>query len=152
MEEDPKVESETAKIYLANIKSNYQLYLNEQLKQYISKEQALAENENQIVTTDNSAFRAQKDKAFAIDKNEFVSLISDALKIQTITFTEKAKLYELWSTFKEFNKDILIAILDDIKSKSSDFNLNFLYYLSEIKKQYESQLASLKESGGKVNE
>lgn len=152
LEEDPQVESETAKIYLANIKSNYQLYLNEQLQQYISKEQALAENENQIVTTDNSAFRAQKDKAFAIDKNEFVSLISDALKIQTITFTEKAKLYELWGTFKEFNKDILIAILDDIKSKSSDFNLNFLYYLAEIKKQYESQLASLKESGGKVNE
>ncbi|MDP4177202.1 MAG: hypothetical protein Q8900_02535 [Bacillota bacterium] len=55
-------------------------------------------------TDDNTAFRAPKDKEFAIDKGDFVSLVTDSLKIDNITSTDKANLYELWGTFKEFNK------------------------------------------------
>lgn len=152
IEEDPHVESDVSKQYLENIKSNYQQYLESQLSLIVPKDNvkdsmdASLGEESQY--EDTEVFRAPKDKDFVIDKGEFVCIVSDKLGIDNITFTEKAKLYELWGTFKEFNKDILIAILDDIKEKSSDFNRNFLFYLSEIKKNYEEQLNSLMKTGG----
>lgn len=152
LEEDPLVDSDTAKKYLANIKSNYQEYLESQLSQYISKDNikdaSHPDTRNESEEGEEQIFRAPKDNEIVIDKEEFISIVSAKLGIENVTFTEKAKLYDLWKTFKEFNKDILISILDDIKDKSSDFNRNFLYYLSEIKRQYEEQLKALKESGG----
>ena len=152
LEEDPQVESDIAKEYLENIKSNYQEYLKSQVAQHISKYNTQdASHINQAKAPENKdkgIFRAPKDKEIVIDKGEFVSIVIDKLGIDNITFTEKSKLYDLWKTFKEFNKDILISILDDIKEKSPDFNRNFLYYLSEIKKQYEQQVNSITEAGG----
>jgi len=152
LSEDPQVESDIAKKYLANIKSNYQEYLANQVAQYISKDNATdashVNKKKKPEDKDLGIFRAPKDKEIVIDKEEFVSIVTDILGMGTITFTEKAKLYELWKTFKEFNKDILISILNDIKESSPDFNRNFLYYLSEIKRQYEEQINSIKETGG----
>lgn len=156
LEEDPQVESDVAKEYLANIKSNYQEYLASQVAQYISKDNSIdashINKKNTQEDKDSEIFRAPKDKEIVIDKAEFVSIVTDILGIGTITFTEKGKLYDLWKTFKEFNKDILISILNDIKERSPDFNRNFLYYLSEIKKQYEEQINSIKETGGIKND
>lgn len=156
LEEDPQVESDVAKEYLANIKSNYQQYLESQLAQSISKENvkdsAHTEQSEETDTTESQVFRAPKDKEIIIDKGEFVEIVANKLGIDNVTFTEKAKLYDLWRTFREFNKDILIDILEDIKGKSSDFNRNFLYYLSEIRKQYNEQLNSIKAAGGPIHE
>ncbi len=152
LEEDPQVESDIAKEYLENIKSNYQEYLKSQVAQHISKyntqDASHISQGKAPKNKDTGIFRAPKDKEIVIDKGEFISIVVDKLSIDNITFTEKSKLYDLWKTFKEFNKDILISILDDIKEKSPDFNRNFLYYLSEIKKQYEQQINSITEAGG----
>ena len=62
-----------------------------------------------------------------------------------LTFQEKGKLNELWDTFKEFNKDILVSILDDLSHKASDFNRNFLYYIAQIRSNYLEKLSKSKE-------
>jgi len=56
-----------------------------------------------------------------------------------------SELNELWDTFKEFNKDILISILDDLSLKASDFNRNFLYYIARIRSNYLEKLSKFKE-------
>ena len=65
--------------------------------------------------------------------------------MQELTFQEKGKLNELWDTFKEFNKDILVSILNDLSQKTNDFNRNFLYYIAQIRNLYLEKLASFKE-------
>jgi putative transposase len=65
--------------------------------------------------------------------------------MEELTFQEKGKLNELWDTFKEFNKDILISILSDLSQKTSDFNRNFLYYIAQIRNLYLKKLSNLKE-------
>jgi len=40
--------------------------------------------------------------------------VKAAIGMAELSFQEKGKLNELWDTFKEFNKDILSAILDDL--------------------------------------
>jgi putative transposase len=65
--------------------------------------------------------------------------------MEELTFQEKGKLNELWDTFKEFNRDILISILSDLSQKTSDFNRNFLYYIAQIRNLYLEKLSNLKE-------
>ena len=65
-----------------------------------------------------------------------MEIISTALGIKNLSYAEKGKLYELWQTFKEFNRELLIDIVDDIRDKTPDFNDNFLYYLAQIKNIY----------------
>ena len=62
-----------------------------------------------------------------------------------LTFQEKGKLNELWNTFKEFNKDILISILNDLSQKTNDFNRNFLYYINQIRENYLEKLTKMQE-------
>lgn len=62
-----------------------------------------------------------------------------------LTFQEKGKLNELWETFKEFNKDILVSILNDLAQKANDFNRNFLYYIAQIRANYLERLSEMKE-------
>ena len=76
------------------------------------------------------------EKKQALKRQEFVDIIAAALGIETLSYAEKGKLYQLWQTFKEFNRDLLISIVDDIKDKTPDFNDNFLYYLAQIKDIY----------------
>ena len=141
IEEDPCVDSEVSKQYFNNIKSNYQEYLQQQVSSYLSKDLVNVDKEKCVVIGDESAFRAPKDKDYVIDKNQFISIVSEALDISTVTFAEKGKLYELWETFKEFNREILISILKDIKETTPDFKRNFLYYLSQLKTMYLQKLS-----------
>ena len=144
IEEDPCVDSEASKQYFENIKSHYQEYLQQQIDSYLSKD--LVADEKEIPkTSDTQVFRAPKDKDYVIDKNEFVLIVSQALDIHTVTFAEKGKLYELWETFKEFNREILISILDDINETTPDFKRNFLYYLSQLKTMYLLKLSDEKQ-------
>ncbi|MBP2033314.1 hypothetical protein J2Z42_002017 [Clostridium algifaecis] len=145
IEEDPCVDSEVSKQYFENIKSNYQDYLQKQIDSYLSKDLVATNKEKEnSETSDAEGFRAPKDKDYVIDKNEFVSIVSQALDIYTVTFAEKGKLYELWETFKEFNREILISILNDIKETTPDFKRNFLYYLSQLKTMYLLKLSAEK--------
>lgn len=141
VEEDPCVDSEISKQYLNNIKSNYQQYLQEQIQISVSKDLVLTGKDIKPQnTSDDPILRAPKDKEYILKKNEFVDIVSDMLEIPNVTFAEKGKLYELWVTFKEFNREILISILTDIKENTPDFKKNFLYYLSQIKIMYLSNL------------
>ncbi|MFD3156692.1 DDE-type integrase/transposase/recombinase [Haloimpatiens sp. FM7330] len=141
LEEDPCVNSEISKQYLSNIKSHYQKYLQEQINVSLSKDLVISKEEKSVKgTTDEIISRAPKDKTYVIDKNEFVTIVSKLLDITSVTFAEKGKLYELWDTFKEFNREILISILTDIKENTPDFKKNFIYYLAQLKIMYLSKL------------
>lgn len=145
LEEDPCVDSEISKQYLDNIKSHYQKYLQEQINETLSKELVLSDvNKPTENTTNEDILRAPKDKKYVMKKNEFIDIVSDILEISTVTFAEKGKLYDLWDTFKEFNREILISILTDIKNTTPDFKKNFLYYLAQLKTMYLSKLNSEK--------
>jgi putative transposase len=141
IEEDPAVDSKISQQYFENIKSNYQDYLKEQLNTLLDNEiQLEARLDNPTDKTDAMADKTRHivpdEKTQALKRQEFVKIISKALGIKTLSYAEKGKLYELWQTFKEFNKELLIAIVDDIKTKTPDFNNNFLYYLAQIKNIY----------------
>lgn len=71
-----------------------------------------------------------------IKKDEFVDIITDKLPVDHLSFSQKGKLYQLWTTFKEFNREILLSILEDIKTKTPEFDQNFLFYLVQIKDLY----------------
>jgi hypothetical protein len=66
-----------------------------------------------------------------ITRNEFIDIVKQAIGMTELTFQEKGKLNELWDTFKDFNKDIIVSILSDLSQKANDFNRNFLYYCGQ---------------------
>jgi len=141
IEEDPAVDSTISQEYLENIKSNYQDYLKEQLNVPLDKEiklQAKADNPTgeAAAEVDTAQNIVPDEKTQALKRQEFVDIIAAALGIETLSYAEKGRLYELWQTFKEFNRELLISIVDDIKDKTPDFNDNFLYYLAQIKDIY----------------
>ena len=72
--------------------------------------------------------------------------MKNAIGMPELSFQEKGRLNELWGTFKEFNRDILVAILDDLSKKANDFNKNFLYYISRIRSSYLEKLSKFKEA------
>lgn len=141
IEEDHCSDSEVSKQYLISIKSNYQEYLKEQLSISLSKNVVIQTVDNKVKPVENGNIsKTLKDKDYVIKKNEFVELVSQLLDIDNVTFAEKGKLYELWETFKDFNREILISILTDIKETTPDFKRNFLYYLTQLKSIYLSKL------------
>lgn len=133
-------------MYFENIKSNYQKYLEEQLNLPIDATCAggtvcdYEENDEKA-----HPIRPPKEKLVSITRNEFIDIVKNAISMSELTFQEKGKLNELWDTFKEFNKDILISILNDLSQKASDFNRNFLYYIAQIRNLYLEKLSNLKE-------
>ena len=127
LQEDPCVDSEISKQYLNNIKSRYQNYLEDQLKFDSNRDIAIIDtidqkNTKAVATDEPHGFKPPKEITCAIERNEFIDIIANSLDVTIFSFAEKGKLYELWDTFKEFNKDILEAILCDIKEKSSDYD------------------------------
>lgn len=152
IEEDPCVDSKISKQYLNSIKSKYQNYLEEQIKLNIDKQNAVskitAEAVNDAENKKPVGFKPPSEIEFSIDRKTFINIIATSLNIDTFTFAEKGRLYELWDTFKDFNEDILTSILTDIKSKSTDYNNNFLYYLAQLKNLYISKLKAKKISKG----
>jgi len=102
-------------------------------------------NENESTSIEDHPIKPPKDPVCSISRDEFIDIVKASLNIEELTFQEKGKLNELWSTFKEFNKEILISILDDLSHKTNDFNRNFLYYIAKIRTNYLEQLAELKE-------
>lgn len=140
--EESGYDSDISKMYFENIKSNYQQYLEEQLSSKINKEicGTMAEDTNEPHPVKPSII-----PAISIDRNEFIDIVKKAIGISELSFQEKGKLNELWDTFKEFNKDILVAILDDLSKKANDFNKNFLFYIAQIKNNYLEKLSEFKE-------
>jgi transposase InsO family protein len=141
IEEDPEVDSKISQQYFDNIKNNYQQYLKKQLNRELASDLDNIKNDSQILSEDNEKndkdiYCAPDEKTMVIKRNEFVEIVTDKLPVDHLSFNEKGKLYQLWDTFKEFNREILLDILEDIKNKTPDFNQNFLFYLTQIKDLY----------------
>jgi putative transposase len=144
--EESGYDSEISSLYLENIRSNYQEYLEQQLNTPMdtscvgSSTDSPNEDDNE-----NHPIRPQKYPEVSITRNEFIDIVKTAIGMPELTFQEKGKLNELWDTFKEFNKDILISILNDLSLKTNDFNRNFLYYIAQIRSLYLEKLSKFKE-------
>lgn len=150
IEEDPLIDSEISKNYLSIIKSNYQEYLKQQIDTLIPKDIVKTADAVEIENkADGEIFRAPKDKKCSIDRNEFINIVLNLLPIDNLTFAEKGKLYELYETFKDFDKDILVSILGDIKENSPDFNRSFLYYLATLKNLYKEEMDKMRMKNGR---
>jgi putative transposase len=146
--EESGYDSEISRLYFENIKSNYQKYLEDQLESPIDKNCAsdgtdICEDESD---DEQHPVRPPKEDRVSIKRNEFIDIVKNAIGMTELTFQEKGKLNELWNTFKEFNKDILVSILDDLSEKADDFDRNFLYYVAQIRSLYLEQLT--KNQGG----
>lgn len=140
IEEDPIITSEASNKYFDNIKSNYQKYLQKQLNEpieIIDNQIKMADKSKQVKEQEKESLPiVPEEKTEVIKRKEFVNIISSSLNIDTLSFAQKGKLYELWETFKEFNSKYLTSIIADIKEKTPDYNTNFLYYLTQIKDLY----------------
>lgn len=141
--EESGYDSDISKMYFENIKANYQKYLEEQLVSKIDKRLCGTMPED---TKEPHPVKPPLTPEFAIGRNEFVDIVKAAIGMSELSFQEKGKLHELWDTFKEFNKDILSAILDDLSKKTVDFNKNFLFYIAQIRNTYLEKLSNFKEA------
>ena len=139
--EESGYESKISKMYFENIKSNYQRYLEKQLEFDIDKD-VVGENKEAAGSLEAHPIRPQKEVKITLNRDEFIDIVKNAIGMAELTFAEKGKLNELWDTFKEFNKEILISILDDLSKKTNDFNRNFLYYIASIRSNYLEKLAA----------
>ena len=142
--EESGYDSQISRLYFENIKSNYQKHLEEQLNLSIDKEVS-GQNTEESGSLEEHPIRPPKQPESIIARDEFVDIVKTAIGIIELTFQEKGKLNELWDTFKEFNKDILVSILTDLSQKTNDFNKNFLYYIAQIRQNYLESLAKMKE-------
>jgi putative transposase len=141
--EESGYDSDISKMYFENIKANYQKYLEEQLGSKIDKKVCGTMPED---TNEPHPVKPPVTPEFSIGRNEFVDIVKAAIGMPELSFQEKGKLHELWDTFKEFNKDILSAILDDLSQKATDFNKNFLFYIAQIRNTYLEKLSKFKEA------
>ncbi|MBP8745999.1 MAG: DDE-type integrase/transposase/recombinase [Syntrophorhabdus sp.] len=141
--EESGYDSDISKMYFENIKANYQKYLEEQLGSKIDKKVCSTMPED---TNEPHPVKPPVTPEFSIGRNEFVDIVKAAIGMPELSFQEKGKLHELWDTFKEFNKDILSAILDDLSQKATDFNKNFLFYIAQIRNTYLEKLSKFKEA------
>jgi len=141
--EESGYDSDISKMYFENIKANYQKYLEEQLGSNIDKKVCSTMPED---TNEPHPVKPPVTPEFSIGRNEFVDIVKAAIGMPELSFQEKGKLHELWDTFKEFNKDILSAILDDLSQKATDFNKNFLFYIAQIRNTYLEKLSKFKEA------
>ena len=138
-------ESDISRMYFESIKSNYQKYLGEQLNTDINKNIS-GINKSEAQSLEAHPVRPPQEIDISITRDEFIDIVKAAIGMTELTFQEKGKLNELWDTFKEFNKDILIAILKDLSQKASDFSRNFLYYIAQIRSNYLEKLSKLQEA------
>jgi putative transposase len=141
--EESGYDSEISKIYLKNIQADYQKYLEEQLAAKIDGKICGTMPKN---TNEPHPVKPKNPPEVAIKRGEFIDIVTNSLGIHELSFQERGKLYELWDTFKEFNKDTLIAILDDLSKKTNDFNKNFLFYIAQIRNSYLEKLSKYKEA------
>ena len=143
--EESGYESDISRLYFENIKSNYQKYLEQQLDLPIDTT-CIGNNDENLYEDDDSNHpsRPPQEKLVSIKRDEFIDIVKNAIGLTELTFQEKGKLNELWDTFKEFNKDMLVSILDDLSQKANDFNRNFLYYIAQIRSLYLEQLSKYK--------
>lgn len=144
--EESGYDSDISRMYLENIKSNYQKHLEGQLGRSIDKD-CVGKNAPEPDDTDKylHPVRPPKEIEVTITRDEFTDIVKQAIGMTELTFQEKGKLNELWDTFKEFNKDILVSILKDLSQKANDFNRNFLYYIAQIRTHYLEKLSKMKE-------
>ena len=142
--EESGYDSKISRLYFANIKSNYQKHLEEQLSISINKD-VTGVNIAEAGTSEAHPIRPPKQEDEVISRDEFIDIVKTAINMTELTFQEKGKLNELWNTFKEFNKDILISILNDLSQKTNDFNKNFLYYINQIRENYLEKLTKMQE-------
>jgi predicted amino acid-binding ACT domain protein len=143
--EESGYDSNISRLYFENIKSTYQKYLEDQLEISIVKEITGKNGDTSEPKTELHPMRPPVEVEITIQRNEFVDIVKNAIGLTELTFQEKGKLNELWDTFKEFNKDILVSILDDLSHKANDFNRNFLYYIAQIRSNYLEKLSKAKE-------
>ena len=144
--EESGYESNISHLYFENIKSNYQKYLENQLEISMDKDVVSSGIDGLQETPEPHPVKPPVEVEFTIQRDEFIDIIKNAIGMTELTFQEKGKLNELWDTFKEFNKDILVSILDDLSHKASDFNRNFLYYIAQIRSKYLDKLSKAKET------
>ena len=142
--EESGYDSELSRLYFENIKSNYQNYLEEQLNFSIDKDISGVNNQ-EAGSSEDHPIRPPVQIDIIISRDEFIDIVKTAINMPELTFQEKGKLNELWDTFKEFNKDILISILNDLAQKTKDFNRNFLYYIAQIRENYLVKLSKMQE-------
>ncbi|OPZ94406.1 MAG: hypothetical protein BWY74_00607 [Firmicutes bacterium ADurb.Bin419] len=142
--EESGYDSKISKLYFENIKSNFQKYLSEQLNLNIQKEVS-GINPDEAGSLEDHPVKPPMETEVSITRNDFADIVKAAIGITELTFQEKGKLNELWDTFKEFNRDILTAILDDLSQKTTDFNRNFLYYITQIRTNYLEKLSKIQE-------
>jgi len=146
--EESGYDSEISRLYLDNIKSNYQEHLKAQLALTLEPSSVAATGLNTAPLSDDTPphpMKPKKDPEFAISSNEFIEMVKLSIGASELTFQEKGKLQELWSTFKEFNKEILNTILSDLAAKSTDFNQNFLFYIAQIRNLYLEKISILED-------
>lgn len=145
--EEYVADTEISRLYLENIKSQYQRFLKEQLKK-TQDTAATPQSSVDISHADTGGGHPVKPSTVpvvSISRDTFMEMVARAIGVEELTFAEKGKLHELWGTFREFNRDILEHILSDLSEKTADFNRNFVYYIAAIRNQYLKQLAKLKE-------
>ena len=144
--EEYVADTEISRLYLENIKSQYQRFLKEQL-QKTQDTASTPQSSADISRTDTGGGHPVKPSTapvISISRDTFMEMVARAIGVEELTFAEKGKLHELWGIFKEFNRDILENILTDLSEKTADFNRNFVYYIAAIRNQYLKQLAKLK--------
>lgn len=131
-----------SRLYLKNIRSNYQKYLEDQLNLSIDTSCA-GKDTAQVCDEDKKPHpvRPARESEYIISRDEFINIVKKAIGMAELTYQEKGKLHELWGTFKDFNKGILETILEDLSHKAADFNRNFLHYISQIRSLYLEKLA-----------
>jgi putative transposase len=144
--EESGYESDISRLYFQNIKSNYQKHLEDQLNICIDKgATAPVDYNSRLPESEPHPVRPPIEIEIAITRDEFIDIVKTAIGMTELSFQEKGKLNELWDTFKEFNKDILISILADLSKKTNDFNKNFLFYIAQIRSNYLEKLSKAKE-------
>ena len=143
--EESGYESDISRLYFENIKSNYQKYLQEQMNLDIDKNIS-GKNTDETGSIEAHPIRPPKEVEITITRDEFVDIVKAAIDMPELTFQEKGKLNELWDTFKEFNKEILVSILKDLSQRANDFNRNFLYYIAQIRTNYLEKLSKIQEA------
>lgn len=144
--EESGYESNISRLYFEKIKSNYQKYLEEQLNLGVDKNIS-GTNLAEAGSIEDHPVRPPMEVEITITRDEFIDIVKSSIGMTELTFQEKGKLNELWDTFKEFNKDILVSILNDLAQKANDFNRNFLYYIAQIRQNYLYKLSKMQEAG-----
>jgi hypothetical protein len=72
---------------------------------------------------------------FAISMQEFISVVSEFMRVTTLPYQQKDLLQKNYQDFKVFNPELLKNTLDNLKKQYPDSSRNLLFYLNAIKSQ-----------------